>query len=245
MIIIGNSLTRNGINERILDKILNKGQSKPIKAGVIYLDDTSIIEWYYLFKFYFYNKGIFPQKLVFNFALNQLSIQNFGFEELQRVSSYVPLNQLYEICDQEKFNHSQIIDIYAAKLFRIVSHRERIAKQILNFIPNYKSVIRKLNSSILPEKQDLANKAKHVHLKKLIELIDEAGVETIFCTMPLPKKYSIDHEIISIIKNSKNCSIAGYHQDKSFITKHFIDGYHLNSTGAKKFTTSYIEMITN
>ena len=90
ILIIGNSLTREGINESILKEMLIPNQIEIGKVSIIYLDDTSIIEWYYIFKSYFYDNGNYPRKLILNFALDQLSSQELEFEELSRISSYVP-----------------------------------------------------------------------------------------------------------------------------------------------------------
>ena len=117
MIIIGNSLTRNGINETLLIKNLKTNKTNYKKAGIIYLDDTSIIEWYYVFKSYFYENDIIPKKLIINFALNQLRTPELEFEELSRIASYVPIKKLYATCEQESLNFSQKIDLYLAKFF--------------------------------------------------------------------------------------------------------------------------------
>ena len=245
MIIIGNSLTRNGINETMLEKNLKTNETKYKKAGIIYLDDTSIIEWYYVFKSYFYENGILPKKLIINFALNQLSTPELEFEELSRISSYVPFKQLYKTCKQENLDSSQILDIYLTKIFRIFSHRQRISKRVLDLLPNYRSAIRKLNNYNKHEKKYFKDNPDYKHLNKIIEMVEIAGIELTFCAMPLPENYTIDKKIISIIKGSDNCTIIGFNTDNYFTDFHFDDGYHLNLQGAQLFTESFAEILSN
>ncbi|MBG66149.1 MAG: hypothetical protein CMP73_05785 [Flavobacteriales bacterium] len=245
MIIIGNSLTRKGINETLLIKNLKTNKTNYKKAGIIYLDDTSIIEWYYVFKSYFYENDIIPKKLIINFALNQLRTPELEFEELSRIASYVPIKKLYATCEQETLNFSQKIDLYLAKFFRIFCHRERISKRVLDLIPNYRSTIRKLNVYNKPKKKYFKNNHDYRHLDKIIEMVEIAGIELIFCAMPLPESYTIDKKIISIIKGSDNCTIIGFNEDNYFTDYHFVDGYHLNPEGAQLFTESFADMISN
>ena len=58
MIIIGNSLTRNSINETLLIKNLKTNKTNYKKAGIIYLDDTSIISGI-MFQIYFMKMILF------------------------------------------------------------------------------------------------------------------------------------------------------------------------------------------
>ena len=86
-------MTREGINESILKEMLIAKQIEIGKVSIIYLDDTSIIEWYYIFKSFFMIM-VTTRKLILNFALDQLSSQKLEFEELSRISSYVSFKKL-------------------------------------------------------------------------------------------------------------------------------------------------------
>ena len=242
IMIIGNSLTRDGINESILKDMLIPNKLEIGKVSIIYLDDTSIIEWYYIFKSYFYDNGNYPRKLILNFALNQLSSQKLEFEELSRISSYVPFKKLHIVCKEENLDHVQIVDIYLSKSFRLFAHRQRIAKRILDFIPNYRETIRKLNS-MNKDKNKKQENLNYKHLMKIIDMIEMSDIEMTFCAMPLPENYKIDKKIISKIESSKNCKIIKYNKDNSFKNYHFKDGYHLNPNGAKIFTKSFAKKI--
>ena len=90
----------------------------------------------------------------------------------------------------------QIIDIYLSKSFRLFAHRQRIAKRILDFIPNYRGTIRKLNSMNKDKNKNQGN-LNYKHLMKIIDMIEMLDIEMTFCAMPLPENYKIDKKIIS------------------------------------------------
>ena len=96
-----------------------------------------------------------------------------------------------------------------------------------------------------PKKKYFKNNHDYRHLDKIIEMVEIAGIELIFCAMPLPESYTIDKKIISIIKGSDNCTIIGFNEDNYFTDYHFVDGYHLNPEGAQLFTESFVDMISN
>ena len=87
IIFLGNSLTRHGIDKNQIRKSLSNNSH----IGYIYPDDTSIIEWYYIFKSYFVDKNNVPNDIVILFATDQLRSSEIEFEEIQRISKYVPL----------------------------------------------------------------------------------------------------------------------------------------------------------
>ena len=60
IIFLGNSLTRHGIDKNQIRKSLSNSSH----IGYIYPDDTSIIEWYYIFKSYFVDKNNVPNDIV-------------------------------------------------------------------------------------------------------------------------------------------------------------------------------------
>jgi hypothetical protein len=243
-IILGNSLTREGIDTLLLSTNLTSKIGNDRKIAYVYPDDTSIIEWFYFIKYQLLSNQDLPKRIFINFASNQLVSERCEFEEIQRISTYAPFSELRSITLDEEFTLSESLDLFLSKLFRTYLHRERIAKRTLDVFPHYRSTIRKMNDSDYKLSVETKKHYSYKHLSKVIELADKSGVELIFCAFPLPYEYPIVEDVKSIISNSNLCRIVNL-QDSGMFTNHdFSDGYHLNKVGAKKLTMKLINVIT-
>ena len=242
IIIIGNSLTREGINKDYFREKLITVTNSDLKIGYIYPDDTSIIEWYYILKSSFDEYQNTPNHLMINFAKDQLRTPIIEFEEIQRIANYLRFDQLKYFIIKEDFSFSEIIDVYLSKTFRIFRHKERIAKRVLDIIPGYRQTIRKLNQSIKPN-SELGLNLPYKHLIDITKLVDSLGINTTFFAMPLPNEYQINERVKSIINQSAQCNLINMQDDSLYIDKYFDDGYHLNHKGSNIFTKYLVKEI--
>ena len=235
IIFLGNSLTRHGIDKNQISNSLFNSSN----IGYIYPDDTSIIEWYYIFKSYFLDKNNLPNNIVIPFAIDHLESSEIEFEEIQRISKYVPLLRSGFVLNREDLSLSEVIDFYLCKALSIYANRERISKRILDLLPKYRQLIRSLNNNI-PNQQKALEDANYSHLSDIIQLADSAGCKIWFFAMPVQKSYMIKDEIISIIKKSKYSRLYDLRNYDKYGDIHFLDGYHLNHYGATIFTKDLI-----
>ena len=245
ILIIGNSLTRKGVDHQLFESYINDEIITEGGVGYVYPDDTSIIEWYYIFYRYFSQSKIYPKQLYIIFARNQLATAKIEFEEIQRISNYNQFHSLMNVIVEEELSLPQSIDLYLTKIFRIYAYRERIKKRILDIIPNYRITIRKFNSKSVAKIKPEKNKNNYYHLNKIIQLIEELSIKTTFCAIPLPKSYKLDGELIKIIDSSYYCELANFQNSFDFTNNEFIDGYHLNQNGSQKFTNILAEYISS
>jgi len=243
ILVIGNSLTREGINSQLIERNINNRMKPKLKIGYIYPDDTSVIEWYHIFVNYYFQPKIYPKNLFIIFAQDQLASSKIQFEEIQRISKYTQFESLFNIIIDEGLSLSQSIDLYLSKVFRLYSNRERIKKRILDIMPNYRTTVRKLNKKLKPNESKTEVKRKYSHLNKLIELINKLNIQTTFIAIPISKPYIIDTELIKIINNSQYCRLVDFQSTTKYKENDFIDGYHLGQDGASKFTDQLVEII--
>ena len=236
IIFLGNSLTRHGIDKNQIRKSLSNSSH----IGYIYPDDTSIIEWYYIFKSYFVDKNNVPNDIVILFANDQLRSSEIEFEEIQRISKYVPLFRSGFVLNREDLSLSEVIDFYLCKAFSTYANRERLSKRVLDLLPKYRQLIRSINNN-LPSQQKAIEDADYSHFSDIIQLADSVGCKIWFCAMPVQKRYMIKDEIISIIMNSKYSRLYDLRDPDKYGDIHFLDGYHLNQYGSTIFTTNIID----
>lgn len=244
IIILGNSLTREGIKKDLLEKkLIESDELNEKNIGYLYPDDVSIPEWYYIVKYLLNNNENNPNEIYINFASNQLISRKLEFEEIQRISSWVSFSELSDVIKNEQLTLSQIIDLYFSKVFKVYRYRERIAKRVLNIVPNYRSTIRKLNKTIFTQRDYNDTHASNIHLNELVHLADSQNVTITFCAMPLPYMYQTQKETLSIINDSHLSRLANFQDDNTFTENDFSDGYHLNTIGARKLTNRFSNLM--
>jgi len=242
IIIIGNSLTREGVDKAIVNRHVSKLNLKGIEIGYLYPDDTSIIEWYYIVKSLINKKESSPKSVIINFASNHLATENFEFEEIQRISYWIPFEQLYSVALDEQFTFSEIFQLYMSKWFRLYRYKERLGKRVLDILPYYRATMRTLNKTIQKYDSNQQSHSRYKHLNQLVELSTAKNIEIIFCAMPLPTKYELSDKVLSIISESKLCRLYDLQNMGEYSKSDFKDSYHLNKFGAAKFTIQYINI---
>ena len=241
--VIGNSLTREGIDEQLIKRSIDNRIISKKAIGYIYPDDTSIMEWYYIFVSYYAQSKIYPKNIFVIFAEDHLVSREIQFEEIQRISKYTQFKSLFNVIINEGLSLSLSIDLYLSKVFRFYSNRERINKRILNIIPNYRATLRKLNQKLKPKEIKTEDKKNYYHLNRLIRLIDNLKIQTNFIAIPISKPYDINPRLRRIINSSQYCDLVNFQNTKKFTENDFLDGYHLNQYGAHKFTNQFLEQL--
>ena len=113
--VIGNSLTREGIDSQLIKRGIDNRKTSKKAIGYIYPDDTSIIEWYYIFTSYYAQLKIYPKYIFVIFAEDQLVSREIQFEEIQRISKYTQFKSLFDVIRNEGLSLSQSIDLYLSK----------------------------------------------------------------------------------------------------------------------------------
>ena len=241
IIFLGNSLTREGINQSLFNKSMIDIYGEDFNIGYVYPDDTSIIEWYYIIKSYMDN-NLLPKYLFINFAANQLLTPDIKFEEIQRIAGFINFTQIISVIIDEDLNIGQSMDLILCKVSKLYKHRERIQRRILDNIPNYRLTTRKYNEILkkhYPENVAHENK----HLKNILSLFSLNDSKVIFCSLPIESYYSLDNSCYTLIENSKNSILLNLQNIDLYDDSHFSDGLHLNSTGSKILTETLIKYI--
>ena len=241
IIFLGNSLTREGINQSLFNKSMIDIYGEDFNIGYVYPDDTSIIEWYYIIKSYMDN-DLLPKYLFINFAANQLLSPDIKFEEIQRIAGFINFTQITSVIIDEDLNIGQSMDLILCKVSKLYKHRERIQRRILDNIPNYRLTTRKYNE-ILKKHYPENVVHEYKYLKNILTLFSLNDSKVIFCSLPIESYYSLDKTCFTLIENSKNSILLDLQNIDLYDDSHFSDGLHLNSTGSKILTETLIKYI--
>ena len=63
--------------------------------------------------------------------------------------------------------------------------------------------------------------------------------------MPLPNSYPIDDYILYSIDKSENCQLFDFKDSEIILDNHYLDGYHLNKSGARLYTKEILNHLFN
>ena len=241
IIFLGNSLTREGIDQSLFNQSMIEIYGENSNIGYVYPDDTSIIEWYYIIKSYMDNDFL-PEYLFINFAANQLHSSDIKFEEIQRIAGFINFTQILSVIIDENLDIGQSMDLILCKVSKIYKHRERILRRIFDNIPNYRLTSRKYNE-ILKKHYPGNIVHENKHLKNILSIFSLNGSKVIFCSLPIGLNYSLDKSCFTLIENSKNAILLDLQNINLYNDSHFSDGFHLNSSGSKILTETIIKYL--
>lgn len=236
LLFIGNSLTRHGIDADILSTIISES-----KIGIIRPDDTTINEWYWLFESKITRTKPVINTLVIPFAPGQLSDSIITSEKIIKLSKIAHIEDLLQVNKFESLDFGQTFEFLLSHSSLLYASREKIQRRILDALPYYRLSIRKINESMQTQ-EVLEHTEKHYkHLKSLIEQRYYPELKIVFVAVPLPSKYTIDNKILRLFKSYSHVYFIDGNLLDEIKQDDFLDGYHLNEVGAKKFTKFIVD----
>ena len=227
---LGNSLTRHGIIPSIIET-----QSSQIE--MIYPDDTTIIEWYWISK-----SKITPQhainNLVLSYAGHQLEDKNLEDQQLIRIASVIQTNELLEVYKFETLTINQFITLLLSKASLIYALRERINRRVLDLLPHYRNTASTINKHLknTTHSSSATVRPSYKHLQQLIQLCHKHKIDLTIVALPLPAQYPLD-KYIQELDHQNIITLIDARNIKTINKEDYLDGYHLNPSGAKKLSS--------
>lgn len=242
ILFLGNSLTREGIDLEVFRHIWKIQGGTAASFQRVNPDDTTMLDWYYLFR-YIIGPGHVPIDLVVvGFVRNQLSDQNTL--HVDRLGGYFGgLAAMTEAFTCDIFNMGDRVDFLLSAVSRFYSNRERIKNVLLSMIPAYRESAQALNRAINNRSQDSRSTPhKYERLTRLLTYARERRTKMVFVAMPLPESYKITDDLRGAIVSAGgillDCrSIDGLNPGD------YTDGFHLSRRGAKIYSTRLAQEI--
>jgi hypothetical protein len=239
ILFVGNSLTREGIDEPVLEQEL-RDRGCPASIEKIFPDNTQIAEWYYAFKRNFVNAGRSPDFLIISCPTTQLRDQApFSVYGLGR--HWIDTRDVPEVLHADVTAFGDQVEFFLSRLSVTFANRFRISGRILvSVIPGHEQLARQVNrmrNEMLQEKQASVGEAKSTYkrLHRLAELGRAHGTRLILAAMPVGKPYEIDPALVQEARAAGavllDCrKIPGINNDS------YRDGFHLKPEGAEIYT---------
>ena len=229
VLFLGNSLTRRGVNLKVVEQSwANMGFRADCRS--VYPDDTTIVDWYYLFERYFPANHA-PDLVVIGFARTQLSDQT-AVHANRIAAHYGGFSIAAEALSKDITNVGDRVDFLLSANFRLFSERDRLRETILRaVIPKYADTAQALNVSVMKAKQAGEGRLTYGRLTRFIRMCDERGTVPLFVAMPLNTPYNIDPDLVPAITDHQGMFLD-LRNTQGLTGKDFLDPMHLAPSGA-------------
>lgn len=239
VLFLGNSLTRNSVDLGTWkDQLHMKGLPLGSTAKVM-PDDTSVLEWYYLFLNRFAAESLQPEVVVVSFAFDR-HVADEAVDAARLGARFCGLDDIPEAFSLDLRMASQRGDFLLGHLLRCYGERERLQSRIgALVVPGYRTVLRDLNSRNRsdpgPSRAGGERRRSYTTLRRFVQLCRRSGTSVVFVVVPVPSVQSID-ETIPVVLHQEGATFLDARQLPGVNSGSYPDGYHLNAEGAAAFT---------
>ena len=212
---------------------------------------TDILDWLFLYKRYIKDAGIKPDVVVIAFAKHHIGDR--PPKRLRRLGRhFITAGSMDELFEKDIDNFGDKSEIFLSHYFS--SFGDQLLHQegmLYCCIPYYASATSRLNN-MLEAVQDkkLASERNgspmppetFTRIERMLEMLNDEGTHAILVAIPLPQKWTPDPKLVELTKAAGMTFIDP--QDESVFTEeHFEDGYHMNDSGKKIYSSLMADLI--
>ncbi len=241
MLFLGNSLTREGVDMKVLRPELAARQVdlQKLNFGFVYPDSADILDWFYVYR-HNVNEANRPDVLLLSFAKDGLADEvRPDAESVRRLARHhTTLADTPYVFAHDLTRLSERGDFLVSKLFVSFAHRERVRTRALDeVIPNYRETQRALSQTDTPATATIAPPPEYTYdrLERFLKLVDTEAVEVIFVAMPVREPYTLDPKLGPLIESS-GARLLDLESVPRLTPAHYRDGLHLTPDGAKVYS---------
>ncbi len=242
LLILGNSLTNDGIDASQLQSGLNMQGLADSTIEKIVPDGTTIWSWTCILRNRIYELKNKPDTVLIGFAWGQLADQS-RLLPTSLGGFFCSYKDLIHITEQATMNSAQIGEFVTASTFRLFTHREAIRNKILSIlIPHYMTSTQEINRRLRGTNSAAsASDTTYRELSLTIEQLKSYGKDIVLMAMPVRNNpYSLDPELLNTVKN-KDITLLDY-RNLDFITDDlFTDEMHLTKAGSALLTARLVD----
>jgi hypothetical protein len=239
VLFLGNSLTRAGVDLETLRQAIQAPAGKALTLESIYPDDTTICDWYYVYRTFLVNRRVNPDLVVVGYALDHL--EDHAPLHMGRLGGYfggwAALPEAFRYDIPEVGDRVQYALSSTSRLF---ADQERIRDRLLDFVvPNYRESAQALNSAALQSTRNRQerNQPTYQRLQRFIRLLQTNGTKLILVAMPLPSSYSIPDALTATVA-AEGASLLDLRHVEGLAKEDFPDHYHLSPKGAQIYSSA-------
>ncbi|HSW46462.1 MAG TPA: hypothetical protein VLM89_12915 [Phycisphaerae bacterium] len=248
ILFLGNSLTREGIDEAALKEGLSGfGGGEAVSLAKVFPDNTQIAEWYYAFRRYFINSGHPPDCLIISCQPVQLRDQApFSIYGLGR--HWIDYQDVGEVFDADLTVFGDKVEFVLSRASVMFANRFRISSRILvACVPGHEQLARRVNTmrnetleATLARQEEA--KPTYQRLKRFAELARANHVRFIVAAMPVCSPYDIDPNLLETAR-TLGVTVLDCRNVPGLRKEDYRDGYHLTPKGAAMYSAVLAEKL--
>jgi hypothetical protein len=236
ILFLGNSLTREGVRLDVVQEHFDC--TPPVALERVFPDDTTILDWYYLFRNDFGGERA-PKVLVLSYARGQLTDAT-GIHAERIAGSFGGWSNAREMLRLDLDDLGDRIDYLLASTFRLFSERERVRDRVLaTATPDYRSTAQRLNDSERAGRASGTARPAEAfsRLRRLLELCRDRRVRVVVVAMPVPGGYGIDPRLPGLLRDG-GADFLDMRSTEGLNASDYADGYHLAPRGAETYSAA-------
>jgi hypothetical protein len=231
VLFLGNSLTRRGVDLRVIGPALGKC----VRAYAVYPDDTTILDWHYTLERFFVDAGAAPSVVVVGYA--SFHLDDSAPYHPERIAQYAGLRYAGELFANDLRGADARANYLLSSVSMAFAEGGRLKLMIFDhLIPAYRATAQWLNSAALGEMERNTGSSLE-RLKRFLALCRAAGIAPVFVAMPVPGSYPLDPRIPATVAAGGGRFID-LRQTPGIDDKCYLDGHHLNPRGAVLYSTA-------
>lgn len=238
VLILGNSLAREGLDRERLRLGLEAKLGRPVAVAAMHPDGSRIEEWHYGYRRYFDQVGARPDLVLLCTGRAHLLD---GLRDLDAVAAFhVSWRDLPGFVREQKLGVEAVCQVAAARLSRLFAHRRRVQPLLFyHWMPRYEPTVNLIQAagqgaarrSAAPEETARA-------LLGLLQTCRAGGTRVALLPVPLPEAYELPTAVAGAAQTG-GALVLG--PPPPLPAERFPDGYHLDAEGAEVWTSTLLE----
>jgi hypothetical protein len=233
MVFLGNSLTRVSIQP----ETIAEGWPAAPSMARIYPDDTTLLDWHYVYQRYLDKLKPGPNLIVVSFVRSQLDdSQELHMDRLG--SHFAGFQFVSEVFEYDVRRLGDRIEFILAGAFRVMANRERVQSRVLASIPGYKELADVVNHRVRTKANQSASQfgvPTYTRLHRFLKAAHTRGDKVLFVAIPVPRPYKVSIELRDAIQRG-GATLIDMQGVEPFTDQDFPDGYHLSEEAAPRFS---------
>jgi hypothetical protein len=232
VLFLGNSLTRNAVDEAILTTEIGNLGVRPLSVAKVVPDASGISIWYYEFKKSFIDANRKPDVVVVHFGARHLRDGDRRQVAPNLGGYHAALRDLPEVFGDEVRIFGDRLEFLLSMGSTAFANRTRVAPRILDLlIPYYRPNTERINAAIRQSaRRTEPPLPTYQRLERFLKLAADHDVTVIAVAIPLANRYDLDPQIQATIESFGMIFIDN-REVQGMTASSYSDGYHMNEQG--------------
>lgn len=232
VLVLGNSLVRDGVDPNILEAEMRAQGVGPVHIERAYMMNTIVNDWYYAFKHHFVDAGRLPGVLVICFSNNHLDDALIQRPLVARY--YSGPRDIPQIFSEDVKDFDGRVEFLLSAWSASFTHRTNVERRALDtVIPHYRESATRINNALIDEAIKRAHDYQPTYrrLEQFIRMAENHGVRVVLVAMPVESPYEINPQIKRVVETT-GASFIDSRSTEGLSKESFVDGMHMNRDGA-------------